>query len=58
MSLLHLCDVLDLKAPIFKDERPGDVKHSLASIDKIKNILGYEPIKNIEEKILEASFSY
>lgn len=29
--------------PIFKEDRPGDVKHSLASIDKAKELLGYEP---------------
>jgi nucleoside-diphosphate-sugar epimerase len=58
MSLLHLCEILDLRPPKFEDERQGDVKHSLASIDKIKDILGYEPVKNIEEKILETAYSY
>lgn len=52
MSLLHLHEILDLKEPIFEPERPGDVKHSLANIDKIKNTLGYKPIENIEEVIL------
>jgi len=28
--------------PQFAPERPGDVKHSLASIDKAKEILDYE----------------
>lgn len=58
MSLLHLHEVLDLKEPIFEPERPGDVKHSLANIDKIKSVLGYEPIERIEESILEAAASY
>jgi UDP-N-acetylglucosamine 4-epimerase len=29
--------------PIYKDERVGDVKHSLASIEKAKNIINYFP---------------
>jgi len=58
MSLLQLCEILDLMPPIFKAERLGDVKHSLANIDKIKGILGYSPVKNIEEKILGTSYSY
>jgi nucleoside-diphosphate-sugar epimerase len=58
MSLLQLCEILDLKPPKFENERDGDVKHSLADISKIKSILGYQPIKNIEEKILRTSYSY
>ena len=58
MSLLQLCEILDLKPPRFEDERKGDVKHSLASVDKIKNTLGYDPINNIETRILETAYSY
>lgn len=58
ISLLHLCEILDLKPPIFKDERPGDIKHSLANIDKIKSILGYRPIDNLEKEILRTSYFY
>lgn len=29
--------------PIYRDFRPGDVRHSLANIDKAKSLLGYEP---------------
>jgi UDP-N-acetylglucosamine 4-epimerase len=58
MSLLQLCEILDLKSPRFEDERKGDVKHSLASIEKIRDILGYEPISNIESRILETAYSY
>ena len=32
----------DIK-PVYVPERPGDVKHSIASIDKAKKLLGYEP---------------
>lgn len=48
-TLLQMIDYLkemtgrhDLE-PIFGPERTGDVKHSRASIDAIKNTLGYEP---------------
>lgn len=30
-------------APIYKPERAGDVKHSLADINKAQNVLGYKP---------------
>lgn len=33
----------DIK-PIFYKEREGDIKHSLASIDKAKNLIDYNPI--------------
>jgi UDP-glucose 4-epimerase len=32
----------DLK-PIYKEERAGDVKHSLADLSRAKQILGYQP---------------
>ncbi|WP_372409866.1 NAD-dependent epimerase/dehydratase family protein [Acinetobacter radioresistens] len=31
------------KAPIYREFRAGDVRHSQASIEKIKNLLDYEP---------------
>ena len=36
-------------APIFAAERPGDIKHSRASIDKAGALLGYEPIVDFAE---------
>lgn len=40
---------------LYGEERKGDVKHSLASIDKAKNLLGYAPthtyLQGIEESI-------
>lgn len=34
-------------------ERPGDVKHSKANIDKISNLLHYEPVVRFEEGLNE-----
>jgi nucleoside-diphosphate-sugar epimerase len=30
-------------APIFAETRVGDVKHSLAAIERAENLLGYQP---------------
>lgn len=35
-------------------ERQGDIPHSLASVDKAKELLGYEPTHEIEEGLEEA----
>jgi len=34
--------------------RKGDIPHSLASIEKAKELLGYEPSHRIEEGVKEA----
>ncbi|MGB0766842.1 MAG: NAD-dependent epimerase/dehydratase family protein [Phycisphaeraceae bacterium] len=34
--------------PIHRDERPGDVKHSLADLSKIHTMIGYEPLVGFE----------
>jgi len=53
-SLLDLLDIInrtlgkDIK-PIFKEERGGDVKNSLANISKAQKLINYEPIINFEE---------
>src|SRR5262249_38176851 len=39
--------VLQQKA-IYRDFRPGDVRHSLADINKARRLLGYEPQYSIE----------
>ncbi len=39
------------KPPVYEDERAGDVKHSMASIDRAKNLIGYEPIVDFEEGV-------
>ncbi len=35
--------------PILSDDRAGDVKHTLANIDKAKRLLGYEPSVSFRE---------
>lgn len=35
-------------------ERAGDIPHSLASVDKARRLLGYEPTHNIEQGLKEA----
>ncbi len=40
--------------PIHMQERPGDIRHSLANIDKAKEILGYQPSHDIQSGMVEA----
>ena len=39
---------------IYGENRAGDIPHSLASIDKAKKILGYDPKYSLEEGLKEA----
>lgn len=41
------------KKPIYCDFREGDIRHSLANIDKAKKILGYEPRYKIKEGLMK-----
>lgn len=43
--------VIYTKEPIYRDFRTGDVRHSQASIEKIKNLLGYEATHKISDGI-------
>ena len=40
--------------PLFGPPREGDIPHSLASIDKAKKLLGYNPSYNVETGLKEA----
>ena len=63
VSLIELIaainQILGLKlVPEFRERRPGDVRHSLASLDRITNVLGYQPKVSFLEglrRTLEAS---
>ena len=45
-----ICDVSIIYGP----ERAGDIPHSLASIDKAKELLGYAPEYSLKEGLTEA----
>jgi UDP-N-acetylglucosamine 4-epimerase len=45
---------LQIAHPIHTDFRPGDVRHSLADINKITNMLGYQAKYRIEDGLIEA----
>lgn len=42
-TALNENNVIYNKDPVYQDFRAGDVRHSQASIEKVKNLLGYEP---------------
>lgn len=42
------------KAPVYRDFRAGDVRHSQADINKAQRLLGYAPAFNIEAGIAKA----
>jgi UDP-glucose 4-epimerase len=54
ISLLDLVEALnrilgtDLE-PIFQDPRAGDVRDSLASLERIRDVLGYQPLVQFDE---------
>ena len=52
--LINNVNGLEKKEPIYRDFRPGDVRHSQASIDKAKELLNYEPQFRIAEGLSEA----
>ena len=39
---------LPSQAPIYRDFRPGDVRHSLADISKARRLLGFAPSHDIQ----------
>lgn len=48
---LHANGVQYDKAPVYRDFRAGDVRHSHANISKSQQLLGYEPTHRINEGI-------
>ena len=45
---------LEAVRPIYRDFRPGDVRHSLADISKARDLLGYVPSHTLETGLREA----
>jgi UDP-glucose 4-epimerase len=45
-----LAEIMGKKAqPVYETDRPGDVKHSLASIERAQHLLGFAPAINFKE---------
>ncbi|MBN2689831.1 MAG: SDR family oxidoreductase [Gammaproteobacteria bacterium] len=42
------------KKPIYRDFRPGDIRHSLADISKASKLLGYQPTHSVSTGLTEA----
>jgi UDP-N-acetylglucosamine 4-epimerase len=45
---------LEIKDPIYRDFRVGDIRHSNASVEKMKKLLGYEPTHTLETGLSES----
>nr|WP_315817053.1 GDP-mannose 4,6-dehydratase [Paraflavitalea speifideiaquila] len=46
----HICSLLDTDIlPVYRNERKGDVKHSLADISKARQMIGYQPAIQIRQ---------
>ena len=53
-SLSQRVQNFEKKEPIYRDFRPGDVRHSQASIEKAKKLLGYQPNFRLSDGLDEA----
>jgi UDP-N-acetylglucosamine 4-epimerase len=40
--------------PVYEDFRPGDIRHSVADVSKIRNSLGYVPTRSVADGIEDA----
>ncbi len=45
---------LEIKEPIYRDFRAGDIRHSNANIDKARELVGYEPTHTLQEGLRES----
>lgn len=45
---------IEVKDPIYRDFRAGDIRHSNANIDQAEELLGYEPTHTLEEGLKES----
>ena len=53
-NLTSLCPHLKYAQPDYRDFRAGDVRHSLASIEKAREKLGYEPTQTLGQGLVLA----
>jgi len=49
---------LAIPDPVYRDFRPGDVRHSLADITRARNLLGYEPTHSVRQGLDQAAAWY
>lgn len=55
----NICEIVNIKIePIHGPNRAGDIPHSLANVDKGKNLLGYEPIVKVKEGLKKSGNWY
>jgi UDP-N-acetylglucosamine 4-epimerase len=52
------CPETSNAAPVYRDFRAGDVRHSLADIGKAKSLLGYSPTHSVQRGLDEAAAWY
>ena len=50
-ALIEKIPSLEANPPVYRDFRAGDVRHSLANVDKARKLLGYQPTHPIHEGI-------
>ena len=53
-KLLKRVETLTEKSPVYRDFRPGDVRHSQADISKAESLLGYAPAYDIDAGLEKA----
>jgi UDP-N-acetylglucosamine 4-epimerase len=53
-NLISLCPHLKDAQAVYREFRSGDVRHSLASIDKARVMLGYEPAQSMGQGVVLA----
>ena len=58
ISVNSICKSLGTTHPTYKEERPGDVRHSQADISKASSMLGYSPLVAYEEGLSETLHWY
>jgi UDP-N-acetylglucosamine 4-epimerase len=54
LNLINSCPYLKDSQAVYRDFRAGDVQHSLASIDKARGLLGYEPEHSLVQGLVLA----
>ena len=57
-SVLRVAPGLTATTPVYRDFRAGDVRHSLANIDKARGLLGFDPTHRIGEGLALATAWY